>query len=301
MITVSGYYTQREQALRQTWWFSGTGWFTIIGGALNYGFAQIKSSALTPWQCIYLLAGGLTFLFGIWCFSLPNSPLDAWFLTAEERVVAVERLRAGQTGIRNERIKGAQVREAVLDVKVWLVALIMASAYVHFPMNHEESRANDHRYTVNGAVSGFGPLIVSTFGYSALQSILFQFPLGAICAVGIPLTGYLCSRIRNIRIILLVACCLPVIAGFIIIWKSTWGHHPAAPVIGYSIIGFFGPVVGLTVTLGAANVAGETKKSFMAAATFVAYCVGNIVGPQMVRSESRGRHYPELWTGLTAW
>ncbi|KAJ4294329.1 hypothetical protein N0V90_008019 [Kalmusia sp. IMI 367209] len=281
MITVSGYYTQSEQALRQTWWFSGTGWFTIIGGALNYGFAQIKGGALTPWQYIYVLAGGLTFLFGLWCFALPNSALDAWFLTPEERIVAVERLRAGQTGVRNQEIKWFQIKEAALDVKVWLVALTMASAY-----------------TVNGAVSGFGPLIVATFGYSSLEAILFQFPLGAVCAVGIPLTGWLCSRFRNIRIPLLLICCLPVIAGFIMIWKSEWNHRPVTPVAGYSIVGFFGPVVGLTVTLGAANVAGETKKSFMASAVFVAYCVGNIIGPQLVKSQSKAKHYPELWTGL---
>ncbi|KAH7114438.1 major facilitator superfamily domain-containing protein [Dendryphion nanum] len=281
MITVSGYYTQSEQALRQTWWFSGTGWFTIIGGALNYGFAQIKGGALAPWQYIYVLAGGLTFLFGLWCFALPNSPLDAWFLTPEERLVATERLRAGQTGVRTQEIKWSQIKEAALDVKVWLVALIMASAY-----------------TVNGAVSGFGPLIVSTFGYSTLESIIFQFPLGAICAVGIPLTGFICSRYRNIRVPTLLACCLPVIAGFAIIWKSEWGHRPAAPVVGYSIIGFFGPVVGLIVTLGAGNVAGESKKSFMASAVFVAYCVGNIVGPQLVKSQTKAQHYPELWTGL---
>ncbi|KAI8948606.1 putative MFS transporter [Xylaria longipes] len=284
MIIVSGYYTQAEQSLRQTWWFSGTGWFTIIGSALNYGFAQISNSALRPWQYIYVLAGGLTFLFGVWClFFLPNSPRDAWFLTPEEREVAVERLRAGQTGVCNQdrRIKPAQIKEALFDAKVWLVALTMGSAY-----------------TVNGAVSGFGPLIVSTFGYSSLESILFQFPLGAICAVGIPLTGWLCSRYRDIRIPTLLFCCLPVIAGYVIIWKSSWDYRPVAPVAGYSIIGFFGPVVGLTVSLGAGNVAGETKKSFMAAATFVAYCVGNIIGPQLIHSQTKSEHYPALWTGL---
>ncbi|KAF5007873.1 hypothetical protein FDECE_5788 [Fusarium decemcellulare] len=281
MITVSGYYTQSEQALRQSWWFSGTGWFTIIGGALNYGFAQISGGALKSWQYIYLLAGALTFIFGLWCFTLPNSALNAWFLRPEERIVAVERLRSGHTGVKTNEIKPYQIREALADVKVWLIALMMAAAY-----------------TVNGAVSGFGPLIVSTFGFSTLESILFQFPLGAICAVGIPLSGWICSRYRNIRIPTLVACCLPVIAGFVIIWKSEWGHRPAAPVIGYSIVGFFGPVVSLTVTLGAANVAGETKKSFMASAVFVAYCVGNIIGPQLVRSETKSQHYPELWTGL---
>ncbi|KAH6661813.1 major facilitator superfamily domain-containing protein [Plectosphaerella plurivora] len=281
MITVSGYYTQSEQALRQSWWFSGTGWFTIIGGALNYGFAQIDSGSLRPWQYIYVLAGGLTFSFGLWCFALPNSPLSAWFLTPEERIVAVERLRAGQTGVRNQQIKLAQIKEALLDPTVWLVSLTMAAGY-----------------TVNGAVSGFGPLIVATFGFSSLEAIIFQFPLGAICAVGIPLSGWLASRYRNVRIPILLSCCLPVIAGFAIIWKSQWGHRPAAPVVGYSLIGFFGPVVSLTVTLGAANVAGETKKSFMASAVFVAYCVGNIVGPQMVRSQTKEQHYPALWTGL---
>ncbi|KAI0409235.1 putative MFS transporter [Xylaria palmicola] len=282
MTIVSGYYTQSEQSLRQTWWFSGTGWFTVIGSALNYGFAQIDDGApLRPWQRIYLLAGALTFLFGLWCFCLPDSPADAWFLTPAERAAAVERLRAGQTGVRNRRIKPAQIREALLDAKVYLVALMMGSAY-----------------TVNGAVSGFGPLIVSTFGYSSLESILFQFPLGAVCAVGIPLTGWICGRYRNIRLATLIFCCLPVIAGYVIIWRSSWGHRPVAPVAGYSIIGFFGPVVGLTVSLGACNVAGETKKSFMAAAVFVAYCVGNIVGPQLVRSETKSEHYPALWTGL---
>ncbi|KAF4447957.1 allantoate permease [Fusarium albosuccineum] len=284
MITVSGYYTQSEQALRQSWWFSSTGWFTIIGGALNYGFAQISGGALKSWQYIYLLAGALTFIFGLWCFTLPNSALNAWFLSPEERIVAVERLRSGHTGVKTNEIKPYQIREALVDVKVWLIALMMASAY-----------------TVNGAVSGFGPLIVSTFGFSTLESILFQFPLGAICAVGIPLSGWICSRYRNIRIPTLVACCLPVIAGFVIIWKSEWGHRPAAPVVGYSIVGFFGPVVSLTVTLGAANMVGETKKSFMASAVFVAYCVGNIIGPQLVRSETKSQHYPELWTGLIIW
>lgn len=128
MTVVSGSYTQEEQSLRQSWWFSSTGWWTIIGGGLNYGFAQVTGGGLRRWQYIYLLAGSMTFLFGLLCFALPDSPATAWFLTAEERVAAVERLRAGQTGVRCVKFKWSQVREAVLDVKVWLVAIMMASA-----------------------------------------------------------------------------------------------------------------------------------------------------------------------------
>ncbi|KAF7558846.1 hypothetical protein G7046_g5315 [Stylonectria norvegica] len=281
MCIVSSYYTQSEQSLRQSWWFSSTGLFTIIGGALNYGFAQITGGGLKRWQYIYLLAGSLTFLFGCFCFVMPNSPVSAWFLTSEEKFAAVERLRHGQTGVRCSQFKASQLREAIFDVKIWLIWIMMASAY-----------------TVNGAISGFGPLIVSTFGWSTLASILFQFPLGGLCFIVILATGFLGSRFNNIRIFMLIFTCLPVIAGCAIIWKSTWSHHAAAPVVGYSITGFFGGTVSLIITLGMSNVAGHTKKSFMAATIFVAYCVGNIVGPQLVWSETKADHYPALWLGL---
>jgi predicted PurR-regulated permease PerM len=90
-------------------------------------------------------------------------------------------------------------------------------------------------------------------------------------------------------------------AGFIIIWKSSWTHRAAAPLVGYSLIGFFGPVVSLVITVGIANVAGQTKKFFTAALIFVAYCVGNIIGPQLIKSQTKSRHYPMLWLGLVIW
>ncbi|KAF2624957.1 hypothetical protein BU25DRAFT_450366 [Macroventuria anomochaeta] len=73
-----------------------------------------------------------------------------------------------------------------------------------------------------------------------------------------------------------------------------WTYHAATPVAGYSIIGTFGAVVSQTIVIGMSNVAGATKKSAMAAAIFVAYCVGNIVGPQLIKSQTKAQHYPEL-------
>lgn len=112
--------------------------------------------------------------------------------------------------------------------------------------------------------------------WSTLDSILLQFPLGGVVFIFILLTGWLSSRIPNIRLILLILCCLPVIAGCAMIWRSSWTRRAAAPVAGYTIIGFFGPVVSLIISIGMANVAGATKKSCTAAAIFVAYCVGNV-------------------------
>lgn len=169
--------------------------------------------------------------------------------------------------------------------------------------NRGRFNANDDfsSYTINGAISGFGPLIVSTFGYGTLDSILFQFPVGGVCVIFIPLCGYISTVIPNTRIPMLIACCLPVIAGCVMIWKSQWGYHPVTPVVGYALTGFFGPVVSLVITIGASNVAGATKKTVMAATVFVAYTVGNIIGPQLIKSNTKSQHYPELWTGMIIW
>ena len=282
MVIVSGYYTQREQTLRQCLWYSATGGWTIIGAALNYGFAHITSGDLKKWQYLYLLAGALTVLYGICFLFFPNSPHSAWFLSSEEeKRVAIERLRNSQMGVRCQKIKRNQIIEALGDYKVWMISFMMGLAY-----------------TVNGAVSAFGPLIVSTFGYTPYQALLWQMPLGAVCFVGILAVGFLSIKIQNIRLIMIICCSLPVMAGCIMIWKASWTENSGAPLAGYTLIGFFAPVTSLIVSMGMANVAGNSKKSAMAAGIFVFYCVGNIVGPFWIKSETRQEHYPMVWEGI---
>jgi len=110
---------------------------TVLGALINYGFAHIRGASLKSWQYLYITAGALTILFGIVLLFMPNSPADAWWFTEEERIVAVERLRRGQLGTRCQKIKWEQIREALLDVKVWIITMMMGIAYV-----------------INGAISG---------------------------------------------------------------------------------------------------------------------------------------------------
>ena len=63
---------------------------------------RVRCPGLLTLLCGVLIAfrrGALTVLFGLFCFTIPDSPMDAWFLTKEEKIVAVERLRSSQTGI----------------------------------------------------------------------------------------------------------------------------------------------------------------------------------------------------------
>jgi hypothetical protein len=119
----------------------------------------------------------------------------------------------------------------------------------------------------DGTLSGFGPLIVATFGFTMLDAILLQFLLEAIHFIFTPLTGFYCEqgtqRPNYLINILLPAC-------------YCWIFHDLEVNIGSSSTCFcwvfhhrlFWSVFSLVIPLGSANLAGATKKSFMAVATF---------------------------------
>jgi MFS family permease len=163
MTIISSYYTQKEQSLRQSWRLSSTGLFTIIGGALNYGFGQITTGSLKRWQYIYLLAGALTFIFGMWCFIVPSSPVSAWFLSEEERYRGCRTYEAWADWCPLSKAQVAPTQRS----STWYQGLAYSDndglgvSDIHLL---SQNLLIGSSYTVNGAVSGFGPLIVSNFG-----------------------------------------------------------------------------------------------------------------------------------------
>lgn len=55
---------------------------------------------------------------------MPDVPGKAVFLSEEDRTKAVLRVQENMTGIKNNKLKWAHVREALLDIKSWLLVLI---------------------------------------------------------------------------------------------------------------------------------------------------------------------------------
>jgi hypothetical protein len=75
---------------------------------------------------------------------------------------------------------------------------------------------------------------------------------------------------------------MPVMIGAIILWCAPW-HPRGIPLFGYYLIPMFGAPYSLLLSLLASNVRGRTKRAVGAAAVFVGYNVGNIIGPYMVK------------------
>ena len=50
---------------------------------------------------------------------MPDSPMEAKFLKGDDKLVAIERLRANQMGVASRVWKWEHLRESFFDVKTW--------------------------------------------------------------------------------------------------------------------------------------------------------------------------------------
>lgn len=90
---------------------------------MAYGIAvstKEHGSAIAPWKIVFLFTGVFTIVLGILFFwFIPDNQLNAWWLTKEDRILAVARVRVNQQGIGNRHFKWYQAKEAFLDPMSW--------------------------------------------------------------------------------------------------------------------------------------------------------------------------------------
>jgi hypothetical protein len=122
-------------------------WSYFLEFLLTFSSGQINGP-LAAWRYQFMIIGSITSVWGIVVyFVLPDSPLTAYFLTQEQKIVAVERMRFEQIGIENKTVKKEQIKEAFTDPKTWFY--VAAAFLTNF---------------TNGLVTGFGSIVVKSFG-----------------------------------------------------------------------------------------------------------------------------------------
>jgi hypothetical protein len=71
---------------------------------------------------MFLVMGLITVVVGFsTLIYLPDTPMQAKWLSDDEKVALLQHARVNQTGIRNSKFNFRQILEAVLDVQVWYV------------------------------------------------------------------------------------------------------------------------------------------------------------------------------------
>ena len=123
-----------------------------------------------------IITGLITMMTAIlYWFLFPDSPTNAWFLTSEERVKAVMRIKENQTGVENKTFKKEQMVEALKDPKTWLFALFAVLANVPNSLLIQRT------------------IIVTSFGWTPLQTTLFGCVDGAIEIITIFIGVQVCA------------------------------------------------------------------------------------------------------------
>ncbi|KAI0478380.1 major facilitator superfamily transporter [Xylariaceae sp. FL0804] len=266
MFITSTWYTRDEVPARTGIWFAGNSVGGIVASLLAYGIGHIDDD-VRPWRWMYIILGLLTLLLGVAVFFLlPDSISGAGFLSAEDRQWAADRVVIAGTG-RTEQTawRWDQTRECLLDPKTWLIFSIALLCQIP-----------------NGGTQNFANLVIESFGFSSLESTLINIPYSVITVAAIAGTGWLAGRFRSLNCILVALIVLPPVAGSALIGRRDDIPHGAS-LFGYFLLSTGPAALPLLLSLVQSNYRGVTKKMTMTAILFLAYCAGNISGPQLFK------------------
>ncbi|CCH46019.1 putative membrane protein [Wickerhamomyces ciferrii] len=274
VILSSQWYKKSQQFAFTALWFSCNGAGGILGGLIAYGLLHHADSlVIESWRVLFLVTGLLTVLFGIvFYFYVPENPSKAWFLTEEEKLYHVQRIRENQQGFGNKKFKWYQVKEAFTDIRTWIY--IFWGLVAQIP---------------NGGLGSFSSILLNqTLGYSKEQALLMGLPSGAIQIASGIITGYIANKTQK-RILVGTGCCAITFIGMCLL---AFTSHPKSQLGGYYIIPFF--AIGIVTILSsiASDAAGHTKKVTVSAAFLVAYCIGNVIGPQTFKASDAPGYTP---------
>ncbi|MCJ1308919.1 hypothetical protein MMC25_002574 [Agyrium rufum] len=261
-LFTSQWYTKKEQGTRTGIWFSFNGFAQIFGGLIAYAIAkgvERHGAALAPWKIIFLVTGLLTSAMGVvFLFIMPDSQLNAKWLTPAERRLAIERVRINQQGIGNKHFKAYQLKEAFTDPLTWAFTFYALTADIP-----------------NGGISNFFSQLIVSFGYTADQSLLYGTPGGVVEIVSLIVCGYLGDRYGH-RLLIASSGLFISILGMLLIVALPLSNN-GGRLAGYYLTQASPTVFVALLSLISTNVAGYTKKTTVAALYLIAYCAGNII------------------------
>ncbi len=137
MLISSQWYTKSEQAPRFSFWYTGLGIGQIVGGLVSFGFQHIApGSQLAGWRIMFVVLGVVTVVVGssVVIF-LPDTPMQAKWLSDSEKVALLKHVSVNQTGIENRKFRLKEIVEALLDPQLYLMLLsvILVSVRLQSP------------------------------------------------------------------------------------------------------------------------------------------------------------------------
>lgn len=260
---LSFFYLRSEIGLRIGIFFSSAPLATCFAGALAYGITSGHSS-LANWRLLFLVEGAPVLVMAVVAyFAMPNSAHDAWFLTEDEKRVALAR-QLKQVGKKEARVGTVNWRDAfsiLLDLKAWLTALMYfacnvsySSLPVFLPTILKDMGFSGLNAQGLSAPPYFAAFLV-TIGTTFVADRTRQRGLMIICLALLGGTGYTMlaaaktTAVRYAGVFLAAAGVFPTIANILpwVLNNQGSDERRGAGVIILNLVGQCGPLLGTRV------------------------------------------------------
>ncbi|EPT03575.1 hypothetical protein FOMPIDRAFT_1115193 [Fomitopsis schrenkii] len=275
ILLISMFYKKDEQASRIALFYMMNGFSAVFGGFVAYGVSYTNDRHIPSYKIVYLLLGGMAIIVGlavlIW---MPDSPTHATFLTEEERIIAIERIRDDQGGTENKKLKKDQLLETFTDPRTWLI--VLSTLLTNIP---------------NGGLANFSNIIVKGYGYTTKQTLILTAPSGVIGFFTTILVGWWSDR-TNERMLPIVFVLIPTIVGAALLVAMNGTHDKGIILFAVYIIGTYGSSLSQIYAYNASNTSGHTKKVTVNAMTLATFCVANIVGTETFQPKDAPGYLP---------
>lgn len=125
ILISSQWYRKSEQAPRFSIWFCGVGFGQILGGTLSYAFQQVQHEHMASWRIMFIVLGLVTIMVGLGAYYIiPDTPVEATFLSDQEKLALLHHVSVNRTGIQNTHFKPSQLIELLLDPQIYLLTTL---------------------------------------------------------------------------------------------------------------------------------------------------------------------------------
>ncbi|KAJ2367880.1 hypothetical protein H4S02_000441 [Coemansia sp. RSA 2611] len=273
-IILSFFYLRHELAWRTALFYGSSTFAGAFGGLIAYGVStNLAHEKLAPWQLLFIIEGIPTIFLGIiTVFLLPNAPetLERWFVTPEEKQVAIERSRSGHN-TDTTTLDKRQLLASINDYKNIFTCLIYIG--LNIPL---------------ASYTSFLPTIVSLMGYKHAKAQLMTVPPYACAIVCVFAVCWNSDRTRQ-RGLHVAGSALVACIGYILLISSgnVKANYTGACFVAMGLY----PIIPLMLSWVANNNVGHTKRAVSVAMlnTF-GQCFAT-VGTQIYKSPTAPRFF----------
>ncbi|PBK61770.1 MFS general substrate transporter [Armillaria solidipes] len=269
ILIIGNWYTRQEQSSRSLVFQSAVPGIGIIVDLILYGIGRLeyRGKVTEAWRYMSYFLGSLTIVVGLLCLYFIGTPSEVPWLTKEEKRTANIRILENQSGhdcTGTKVWKWDQARECLVDPCV-----------------------------PNGGLTAFGSIIITSFGFTSLQVILYNIPRNMTSVILFVIAGLVTTKWKNLRLYIMAFATIPPFIGLLGIalietdastkWTK-WGmHFMTISIILSTFLGW---------SLIPSNIPGRTKRTVTTSFTFVCFCVGNMCGSQIFKTKDAPAYTP---------